>query len=408
MHSKTRIAGLAVAALLHACSSDTPADKTPGSGVDVGAPMDTPTTMQPVDMTPAAMTPSGTAGTAAPTPMDMKPADMKPVDMKPVDMKPVDMKPTLAMDECALDTKWIGDEYCILPPPTEKGFQLHIGPSNYDNPEPQYVLEPGDEVTESYPDTTGNDQQVYYYYRQYRMRPGSHHLIVYAGGGFGGRRLGGTQNLAKDNPDLGIIAPENQGVGMTLDAHSPVDQSLHYINLTEQPILKETWVNFWYRDAKDVKEPANEMFSMWAPMNVPPGAHVLLHGSCPITEAGRVLTLYGHRHANNLRFAAWHGHDGQMDLIFDDYNWEHPYIAEYSSLVENPPVDPSKKVPGGASGIMPLAVGDTLDFECEVVNMTDQTFVGQNEAKNDEMCILIGDTVGTTVPAFCEYTTTDL
>src|SRR5438067_1615602 len=35
----------------------------------------------------------------------------------------------LAMDECGLHTSYPGDEYCILPPPADKGFQLHIGPN---------------------------------------------------------------------------------------------------------------------------------------------------------------------------------------------------------------------------------------------------------------------------------------
>ena len=60
------------------------------------------------------------------------------------------------MDECGLDTKWEGDEYCILPPPPDKGFQIHIGPSNYDNPESQYVMQPGTENTVSMSATSGN------------------------------------------------------------------------------------------------------------------------------------------------------------------------------------------------------------------------------------------------------------
>jgi hypothetical protein len=53
---------------------------------------------------------------------------------------------------------------------------------------------------------------------------------------------------------------------------------------------------------------------------------------------------------------------------------------------------------------MDLAAGDTLDFECDIVNDTQNTFVGQNEAMNDEMCIMIGDTVGTNVPIVCTAT----
>jgi hypothetical protein len=43
--------------------------------------------------------------------------------------------PALVMDECKLDTGYIGDEHCILPPPADKGFQVHYGPTDYDSPE---------------------------------------------------------------------------------------------------------------------------------------------------------------------------------------------------------------------------------------------------------------------------------
>ena len=57
-------------------------------------------------------------------------------------------------------------------------------------------------------------------------------------------------------------------------------------------------------------------------------------------------------------------------------------------------------------GAINLAAGDTLSFDCEIINMTNKTFRGANEAKDDEMCILVGDTVDTTVPGFCQSTTT--
>jgi hypothetical protein len=419
MISKSRFAvGLAVASLLGACGSDTPdksADMMMGSSLT--PPVDTGTMMpaQAPNMQPSNAGMAGAAPSMKPTMTGSGGAPSMPMTGSggaPDMMMPDDMKPTLAMDECGLDTKWNGDEYCIKPPPADKGFQIHFGPADYNNPEAKYLLEPGDETNENFSDMTGNTEDVYYLYRQYRMRPGSHHLTIYGGGGgggfgLGGARLGGTQNLAKDDPTGGVIAPENQGLGIHLAAHTPVSLSLHYINLTEQPILKEFWVNFWYRDKADVKDAAIDMFSM-APIMIAPGQHVLVHGDCPISETGRVIELYGHRHANNLRFSAWHEHGGQKDLVFEDYDWEHPAILEYSSIVENTPPDPAKKVAGGASGILNLAPGDTMSFECDIVNNTDQFFVGQNEAKNDEMCILIGDTVGATVPAFCEYSTTEL
>jgi len=386
----------------------------PGDGSQGGVePMPTPgpAAQPPVAQAPPVAAPAGLpvttpasamAGAAAPPPTTMPPVTEPAAP--PADPPAVPTEPALAMDECGLDTQWGGDEYCILPPPKDQGFQLHIGPADYDNPDPKYVMEPGQEVTENWDEVTGNDQSVYYYWRQYRMRPGSHHLIV-SSAGLGGRRLGGTQNSAKDNPDRGVIAPENQGVGMQLAANTPISMSLHYLNFTDKPIIKEVWVNFWYRDPSEVTEAAKEMFSM-APMGISPGQHVLVHGTCPISGAGRVLTLYGHVHANNHRFTAWRTRGAQQQPVYEMYDWEHPLVLEYSSIVDNAAADPVGKIGGGWNGILDLQAGDSLEFECDITNDTNQTFVGRNEALNDEMCILIGDTVGTTVPGLCQYTTT--
>jgi hypothetical protein len=365
-------------------------------------------------MLPVAGTAAGTAGTGMVVPPPpagvggaagmLPPATGGVGGAAGMDMIPVEMEPGLALDECGLNTRWNGDELCILPPPPDKGFQVHIGPSNYDNPEPQYVLEPGQEVTENWPAMSGNTSNILYYWRQYRMRPGSHHMIVTAGGGFGGRRLGGSQNPAKDNPDRGVIAPENMGVGMELAARSSLNVSLHYLNYTEQPIIKEVWVNFWYRDAADVTEPSLEVFSM-SPMSLQPGQHVIIEGTCPMTSAGRILTLYGHVHANNQRFSAWRVRGQQRDLLMESFDWEHPLVVEYSSVVTNTPSNPATKTAGGFNGPVDIQVGDQIYFECDIINNTSSVFRGANEAKDDEMCILVGDSVGAKVPTLCQYQT---
>jgi len=332
----------------------------------------------------------------------MPPGQMPPGQMPPAQMPPAQMPPAaggpvkLAMDECGLKTKYPGDNYCINAPPTEKGFQMHIGPKNYESPEPIYVLQPGDEVTENFNATSGNASDVYYYWRQYRMRPGSHHLIVNAGA----RRIGGSSNMAKDNPEGGVIAPENQGVGMPLSAHTAISNSLHYFNFTEKPVLKEVWVNFWYRDKADVKTPTSEVFSMLQ-MGIAPGQHVNKHGSCTISQPGRVLTIYGHVHAHDQRFSVWRTRGGNKMLVHESYDWEHPNVSEFSSTVMNPKLDPASKKDGGFSGILDVMPGDQIEFECQILNDTNTVFVGQNEANDDEMCIMIGDTVGTTISPLC-------
>jgi hypothetical protein len=303
------------------------------------------------------------------------------------------------MDECDLSTTYVGDEFCIDPPPADTGFQMHLGPSNYTNPERQFIMAPGTELTEQLGFTAPNATEVFYYWRQYRMRPGSHHLIV----NNGARRLGGSSNSAKDNPEGGIIAPENQGIGMRLPARAQLSNSLHYFNFTDAPTLKEAWVNFWYRDPSEVTDATLEIFSMLG-MGIPPGTHVVKHGVCPITTPGRLLTVYGHVHAHSERFSVWRTRGGQKTLIHEAYDWEHPGISEYSSTVMNPPLNPDANVDGGFSGIVDLMPGDSVEFDCQILNDTNTTFLGANEAENDEMCILVGDSVGTQISPLCTST----
>jgi hypothetical protein len=307
-----------------------------------------------------------------------------------------------AMDECGLDTLYPGDEVCILPPPEGEGFQLYYGPGgDYDDPDAvaPYLVDGYADVEVNAPVTSGNTEAVYYFKRQYRMRPGSHHLIVFESGGAGsffggGRRLGGSQNTVKDNP-AGEVPPENEGIGMPLAANASIILNLHHFNGTPDPILKEVWVNFWYVDGDAVTKEAREMF-LWAQGgSVQPGASATADATLTITEPGRILTAYGHRHANNVRFSAWRRRGDARDLAIEDYDWEEPAVLEFNSITTNAPPDSSTFTPGGHTGILDLAPGDVIEWECEVVNNNDFTIsFGQNEAVNSEMCILVGDAIG--------------
>jgi hypothetical protein len=365
VNPKFLFAALAPAAAALACSSSS-------------APNDQPTT------------PTVDAATPTPTPDSAAPPVVPP------------------MEGCDLHTKWAGDEYCIKPPPPDKGFQVHIGPSNYDNPETQYVVNPGQETNMNFPAVSGNDQSVLYYWRQYRMRPGSHHLIVNANDGAGtgtgvGRRLGGAQNLVRDNPEHGVAAPENQGIGIPLNAKTPLSVNLHYMNATDKPMIQEAWVNFWYKDPSEVKEQSKELYSMGGlAMAIQPGQHTTLgRYSCAIDTPGRVLSLYGHRHANTVRFSAWRTRNGKSDLVYEDYDWHDPLVVEYNSVTQNGTPDPVAQRGGGVSGILDLLPGDTMDWECEVQNQTNKVLRFTNEVYDGEMCILIGDAVGPTVS--CQF-----
>jgi hypothetical protein len=63
--------------------------------------------------------------------------------------------------------------------------------------------------------------------------------------------------------------------------------------------------------------------------------------------------------------------------------------------------NPTAKFLGGASGILNITQGDTLDFECEIINSTNKNFTGANEAQDDEMCILGGEAVAAKISPRC-------
>lgn len=317
-------------------------------------------------------------------------------------------KPTTST-ECGLKTSYPGDDYCINAPAADKGWQLHIGPEDYDNVDPKYILKPGEERTDNFTTTSTNDVKKYFYYRQFRMRPGAHHNIITASGAgdttmradTGGRRIGTTNHLLEDNPLGGVIAPENKGVGIPLEPQSRVSVSLHSINTTDQPLLREIWVNFWYRPDEEVTEPVQEMFQAGdVAFQVQPKEDKILGPyKCNIEGDGRMLWFYGHRHANNVRFSAWRVRDGKKDLFYEGLNWEEPMVLEYSSTVMNPVPDRAKMIEGGWSGVLDMKTGDTIEWECHIVNQTDQVLRFTNNTYTGEMCIMDAELVNANCPS---------
>jgi hypothetical protein len=381
MHHRTALLAL-IAAAATACS-----EKSPSSSA---APMPTATTTVPTD---AGKPPDGGTPGDAQTIVDRwapPPDRFAP---------PPDANRGDAPDPgCGLNTGFIGDEHCILPPPPELGFQVHIGPSNYENPEPEYILQPGQEATTRFSAVHPSATDRFFYYRQYRMRPTAHHVILDTPNGSGtttGRRIG-TANTSQDFPVDGVIAPEDESVGMPIAANSPITVDLHAINTTGQRQLREVWVNFWYRDPSQVTEIAIPWFEVGsASFRIPPRASTTLGPySCTVDADGRMLWLYGHRHANNVRFNVVRIRGAQRDMIYDSYHWEEPLLLEYNSRTRNLAPDPARKVEGGWSGILDLRAGDRIEWFCDIVNKTDQTLSFTNETFTGEMCIVDAETIG--------------
>jgi hypothetical protein len=198
-----------------------------------------------------------------------------------------------------------------------------------------------------------------------------------------------------------VIAPENKGVGIPLDPHSKIGVSLHSINTTDQPLLRELWVNFWYRPESEVTEPVVEMFQAGdVSFQIQPHEDKVLGPyNCTIEGDGRMLWFYGHRHASNVRFSAWRVRGDKRELFYEGYNWEEPMVLEYSSTVMNTVPKPDAMIEGGWSGVLDMKAGDVLEWECHVVNRSDNVLKFTNNTFTGEMCIMDAELVGANCPA---------
>jgi len=329
---------------------------------------------------------------------------------------------------CGIKTEWEGDEQCLSVPDPDKGMQLHMGPTDYDNPDeinaldadgkPVWLVPPGDERTQNYHLYTPNEVPIFYFEQHYRMRPGSHHMIIELSDdktkpegfstGFGSiiNSIGGTQSITEDLPPGGVVAEEDKGLARKIEAHQALDVQLHFFNVTENVRLREAWVNLMYKPEDEVVYNLG-MLGGFAPPTVPPHTTATVGSVCasenfiPTADSVRVVTLFGHAHTHNTRFAVWHDKaDGQSELVYDSYEGAEAPTYTYNSVVQNPVADPAGRKSGAKSGLLTLAPGEKLRFSCDINNTTDYTFHGANEVNTDEMCNLFGSVQGLGFPCF--------
>jgi hypothetical protein len=363
----------------------------------------------------------GAAGSGA-TPGDDGAPDPDPGSIEPTE--PTEPSPTGACatrqvsystpchdepDPCGLASGYPGDQYCLLPPAEGEGIQIHIGPDAYDDPAEiaKYVIQAGEEFNNSVLGHIPLDQDAFFDRITVQMRPGSHHWIssvvdgkpeerVYADTSCGGATqvgsIGGGQNLIYDNPPGGVPAPENEGLGRPLSGSSSLCMNLHAYNYSEEPQLREMWINVYFVPEAEVTQRAQGIGIVGGlGLSVAPGADRTLMYTETFSAPGRIIQLFGHRHVWTPRFAVWLNDD----LIYDSWDWEESITFNYDSLTENPPINTEGKVDGATSGALEVATGDELTFACYIENRSDVTLRFANELYTAEMCNLWGSAVGT-------------
>jgi hypothetical protein len=325
-----------------------------------------------------------------------------------------------------------GDGLCITPPAPEAGFQIHYGPTNYNDPVEvgKYILQPGQEITDCVYFTTPNTGTVYMNQYHARMRPGSHHMLLSlvsnSGGTPGGASFGGGKIIASSGnngpsacstgltdrylfgaqtPRIDIAAvgegsPENTGLAEEIPPKSTGQIQAHFINATSGPILREVWANLVLTPKENVTEVAQFSFLIGGfLMNVPMGqsraitAHAIVPSGVP--DDFRLIMATGHYHSHTTEFKAWATIAGQQVELLHDYNTlgiaPDPAQWYFESAVHNPVADPVKQTGGAYSGIVHLRAGDRVDWECDVTN---NNLPGglkfNNEVYAAEMCNLFG------------------
>jgi hypothetical protein len=315
--------------------------------------------------------------------------------------------PSDASEACDLHTKFPGDSMCLKPPAEGTGIQVHVGPTSYDDEEAlkPFLLDPGQEITQCYFIKTTNDEAAYYFPRKFRMRPGSHHLIsnfidnktdVPEGWGdcdIGERRgsLGGAEKGVVDYPATVPVAEENEGLGKLLPRNTILKIELHHINQTDAPILREAWINVYWKPKEEITQYVQDMFMLGGTsLAVPPGGHQAVHNACTIGGDTRILDIFGHFHAHTTRFSAWRTRGDQKDLFYEVFDWHDTPTISYDTATKNGTPSRDDRSPGGMSGILDIQKGDTLEWECEIENTTPNTLHFANKLNSAEMCNLFG------------------
>ncbi len=318
--------------------------------------------------------------------------------------------------KCNIDSGFPDDNACILPPAPDEGMQIHIGPSDYNDPDQinKFLLKAGQEVDSCWTFHTPNDKDVYYQSFVLSGRAGSHHIIntMYnvemtdggftacadPGTGTNGNIIDNLPGASKPFMPRMPVAPENANVGRMVPANTPSQADMHNFNFTQNDMLREFWMNIYFVDKSVVTEETNQIRGMgglgWLIAPIAMGTDKTYSYSCPITADGRILGLLGHFHSHGTHLtASIQRASGDVEKVFEMYDYLDPAEFSYDSVTVNPPFSDSS--PGASSGRLDVHAGDTLLWDCHIVN-NDQPggLTYTNSVKTGEMCNLWGAIVG--------------
>ena len=318
--------------------------------------------------------------------------------------------------QCDINSGYAGDEACLLPPDPSEGMQIHIGPKSYDDPNEiaPFLMMPGGESSECWTFHTPNDEEIAYQTFVLSGRPGTHHIIntMYRtqltdggfsvcadpGTGANGDIIDNLPGASKPYMPRGVVAPEDANLGRLIPARAAAQADMHYFNTTDKPIIREFWMNIYFVDKSKVTDRADQIRAMggigWTAAPIPPGTDEVFKYECPVRGNGRILSLLGHYHAHGKHFTASirRKATGNVEKVFEMYDYLEPAAFEYNSVLTNPEF--SEFGPGAVSGLLEVSDGDVVMWDCHIQNDSPYGLTYTNSVERGEMCNLWGSSVG--------------
>ena len=314
-----------------------------------------------------------------------------------------------------LNSGFPDDHACIAPPAPGEGMQIHIGPTDYKDPAQinKHRFMPGQESSECWSFHTPNNEKIFYQSFVISGRAGTHHIInsmymseVTDGGftvckdpgtGSSADLLGNLPGASKAFMPRTIVAPENEKIGRSIGPKAPSQADMHYFNFTQADLLREFWMNIYFVPPEKVEQEAKQIRGMgglsWLAFPIAPGTDMVYKYECPVTTDGRILALLGHYHAHGKRFTAHiRRSGGAREKVFEMFDYLDPATFPYNSVVTNPPFSPAAA--GAVSGSLNVKAGDVMEWECHIINDSQDFLTYSNAVKTGEMCNLWGEALG--------------
>ena len=317
----------------------------------------------------------------------------------------------IPLGDCRVESPFEGNDTCLLPPPADRGLQIHVGPSRYDDPAElaAWVIEPGEEmIDDCWSFHTPNDADAVYAEWEFSARPGFHHTLNTL---YGAEVADGAFEACRDNagPDgaavadlpaahrhriaRNALAPENAGVGWSLPARAPAQARMHHFNFTDQPLLREFWMNLYFPSSTpaDLARPLRASGGVdWV---IEPQAELIERFEWPIDASGRLLSLTGHTLPGTLRLSAWlRRASGERVQILQVLEANEPIAYSFDTVTLNSAV--TQPWGGAHSGTLAVEPGDALEWECHVFNETTNPLTHIDDSTAGAICDLTGATVG--------------